>query len=325
MAVVADTGWTAYRSDFQGHRGDQAQSGVATSPGICLERRRSGQDGVDALPCVFPVLRGQRKIILSAVSAQRRSVSGRAIQHCLLCLADPDGGASMRPAGRRIRARARGHAPVFQPCGTSSPATRARTAQAAGDETQLTGNEYLRLQIRRFRAGSLRPTSCNQGAGCRVSGRRPGSDEAMRTPRISIIVAMARNGVIGANNALPWHLSADLKRFKSLTMGHHIIMGRKTFQSIGRVLPGRTSVVVTRNPAFGHEGVVTAASVSEAIQRSIKDTEIFVVGGAGIFREALPLATRIHATEIARDYDGDIFFPEFDRNQWQETNSETFS
>jgi dihydrofolate reductase len=147
----------------------------------------------------------------------------------------------------------------------------------------------------------------------------------MGTPRISIIVAMARNGVIGANNALPWHLSADLKRFKSLTMGHHMIMGRKTFQSIGRVLPGRTSVVVTRNPAFGHEGVVTAASVSEAIQRSIKDTEIFVVGGAGIFREALPLATRIHATEIARDYDGDTFFPAFDRTQWRETDAEPFS
>ena len=150
------------------------------------------------------------------------------------------------------------------------------------------------------------------------------SDEAMGTPRISIIVAMARNGVIGANNALPWHLSADLKRFKSLTMGHHIIMGRKTFQSIGRVLPGRTSVVVTRNPAFRYEGVLTAASVPEAIQRSSQDTEIFIIGGEAVFREALPLATRIHATEIARDYDGDTFFPAFDRTQWRETGAEPF-
>jgi dihydrofolate reductase len=152
-----------------------------------------------------------------------------------------------------------------------------------------------------------------------------GSDEAMGKPRISIIVAMARNGVIGANNALPWHLSADLKRFKSLTMGHHIVMGRKTFQSIGRVLPGRTSVVLTRNPAFRYEGVLTAASVPEAIQRSIDDSEIFIIGGAGIFRETLPLATRIHATEIARDYDGDTFFPTFDRTQWRETGAEPFS
>jgi dihydrofolate reductase len=146
----------------------------------------------------------------------------------------------------------------------------------------------------------------------------------MRTPRISILVAMARNGVIGANNALPWHLSADLKRFKSLTMGHHMIMGRKTFQSIGRVLPGRTSVVITRNPKFRYEGVLTAASVPEAIQRSIDDTEIFVIGGEAIFRETLPLATRIHATEIARDYDGDTFFPAFDRAQWRETAAEPF-
>src|SRR6185295_18260358 len=105
----------------------------------------------------------------------------------------------------------------------------------------------------------------------------------MPTPRISIIVAMARNGVIGANNSLPWHLSADLKRFKALTRGHHIIMGRRTFESIGRVLPGRISVVVTRNPEFGYEGVLTAPSLAEAIQRSIGDTEVFIIGGAAVF------------------------------------------
>ena len=147
----------------------------------------------------------------------------------------------------------------------------------------------------------------------------------MPTPRISIIVAMARNGVIGANNALPWHLSADLKRFKALTMGHHIVMGRRTFESIGRVLPGRISVVVTRNPEFRHAGVLTAPGLSEAIQRSIDDTEVFIIGGAAIFRDALPLATRIHTTELARDYEGDTFFPAFDRSQWRETSTEPFS
>ena len=136
---------------------------------------------------------------------------------------------------------------------------------------------------------------------------------------------MAKNRVIGANNALPWHLSADLKRFKALTMGHHIIMGRKTFESVGRILPGRTTVVVTRNPAFRFEGVVTAGSLRDALEKSGGDTEVFIIGGEEIFREALPLATRIHATELARDYDGDTYFPAIDRSQWREASTETFS
>ena len=136
---------------------------------------------------------------------------------------------------------------------------------------------------------------------------------------------MAKNRVIGANNALPWYLSADLKRFKALTMGHHIIMGRKTFESVGRILPGRTTVVVTRNPAFRFEGVVTAGSLRDALEKSGGDTEVFIIGGEEIFREALPLATRIHATELARDYDGDTYFPAIDRSQWREASTETFS
>jgi dihydrofolate reductase len=143
--------------------------------------------------------------------------------------------------------------------------------------------------------------------------------------RISIIVAMAKNRVIGVNNSLPWHLSADLKRFKALTMGHHIIMGRRTFESIGRVLPGRTSIVVTRNPALRYVGVVTARSLREAFEKSQGDNEVFVIGGEELFREALPLATRIQATELARDYDGDTYFPAIDRGQWREVSSETFS
>jgi dihydrofolate reductase len=141
-------------------------------------------------------------------------------------------------------------------------------------------------------------------------------------PRISIIVAMAANRVIGANNALPWHLPADLKRFKALTMGHHIVMGRKTFESIGRVLPGRTSVVVTRNPAWRAEGVVVAGSLAEALSKAGDDSEVFVIGGEEIFREALAFANRIYLTEIDREFQGDAFFPWIDPDGWRVSSRE---
>ena len=144
-------------------------------------------------------------------------------------------------------------------------------------------------------------------------------------PRVSIIVAMAKNRVIGANNALPWHLSSDLKRFKALTMGHHIIMGRKTFESIGRVLPGRTNVVVTRDRKSRFEGAVVAHCLHEALEKCGGDDEVFVIGGEQIFREALPMVGRIHATEIARDYAGNTHFPELDDAVWQEVSAEAFS
>ncbi len=136
-------------------------------------------------------------------------------------------------------------------------------------------------------------------------------------PRVSIIVAMAKNRVIGANNALPWHLSADLKRFKALTMGHHIIMGRKTFESIGRVLPGRTSVVVSRNSQFQVPGAKTVRSVGDAMEAGKDDSEIFIIGGEEIFRSALPLADRVYVTEIDRDFEGNVRFPELDPREWQ--------
>ncbi|MEO8158729.1 MAG: dihydrofolate reductase [Betaproteobacteria bacterium] len=142
-------------------------------------------------------------------------------------------------------------------------------------------------------------------------------------PRISIIVAMARNRVIGINNALPWHLSADLKRFKALTMGHHIIMGRKTFESIGRILPGRTSVVVTRNPDFQQEGAIVVSDVDSALEKCAGDTEAFVIGGEAIFRAVLPLADRIHVTEIEKYFDGDTFFPELVSAAWREVSRES--
>jgi dihydrofolate reductase len=134
---------------------------------------------------------------------------------------------------------------------------------------------------------------------------------------------MAKNRVIGADNALPWHLPSDLKRFKALTMGHHILMGRKTFESIGRVLPGRTSVVITRNPAWRAEGVLVAGSLEDAIRMASDDDEVFVIGGEQVFREALERADRIHLTELERDFDGDVRFPELPARAWRQVSAET--
>ena len=136
-------------------------------------------------------------------------------------------------------------------------------------------------------------------------------------PRISIIVAMAKNRVIGADNKLPWHLSADLKRFKALTMGHHIIMGRKTFESIGRILPGRTSVVVTRNPDFHAAGAIVVKDIDAALAECTGNTEAFVIGGEEIFQSVLPLADRIYLTDIDKHFEGNVHFPAIDMHDWR--------
>lgn len=133
---------------------------------------------------------------------------------------------------------------------------------------------------------------------------------------------MARNRVIGANNALPWHLSSDLKRFKALTMGHHIIMGRKTFESIGRILPGRTSVVVSRNPDFRFEGALVAENLSKALALAADDSEAFIIGGGEIYAHALPLADRIYMTEVHATPAGDARFPEIRASDWTEASRE---
>jgi dihydrofolate reductase len=138
-------------------------------------------------------------------------------------------------------------------------------------------------------------------------------------PRVSLIVAMTRNRTIGFNNSLPWHLPADLKHFKALTISHHIVMGRKTYESIGRPLPGRISVVVTRNLKYSVPGVIVVNSIEDAIKSCGDDEEIFVIGGAELYRQAIPLADRIYLTEIDADISGDAHFTELDRTMWQET------
>ncbi|BAN35677.1 dihydrofolate reductase [Sulfuricella denitrificans skB26] len=140
----------------------------------------------------------------------------------------------------------------------------------------------------------------------------------MGHPRISIIAAMARNRVIGIANTLPWRLPEDLKHFKALTLGHHILMGRKTYESLGRPLPGRTSVVITRSQDLQVPGCLVANSIAEAVAACNNDDEIFFIGGENLYRQALDVADRIYLTEIKADFSGDAWFPEFDTNLWRE-------
>lgn len=147
--------------------------------------------------------------------------------------------------------------------------------------------------------------------------------------RISLIVAVASNSVIGSNNTLPWHLSDDLKRFKALTMGHPIIMGRKTFDSIGRALPGRTSIVITRrHDAPLADGVLRATSFDEAIalaRTAPGSDEAFVIGGGEVYALALPHAHHLHLTRVHAEVTGDTLFPPIDMREWREMHHESIS
>jgi len=134
---------------------------------------------------------------------------------------------------------------------------------------------------------------------------------------------MARNGVIGRDNTLPWHLPEDLKHFKAVTLGKPILMGRRTFESIGKPLPGRTNLVLTRNAAWHTEGVVSVHSIEEALAWTRAAPELAGIGGAEIFRLLLPMATRIFLTRVHADMAGDTFFPALDPEQWIESESHT--
>ncbi|MDP3743206.1 MAG: dihydrofolate reductase [Methylotenera sp.] len=134
---------------------------------------------------------------------------------------------------------------------------------------------------------------------------------------LSIIVATANNDVIGVNNTLPWHLPEDLKRFRALTTGHHIIMGRRTYESLGRLLPNRTTVIVTRNKDYKIEGALTANSLEAAMALCKGDAEPFLIGGAELYQHGLTLATRLYITRVHAEFAGDVFFPAVDFNHWQ--------
>jgi dihydrofolate reductase len=137
-------------------------------------------------------------------------------------------------------------------------------------------------------------------------------------PRIALIAAVARNGVIGADNRLPWRLPEDMRRFRALTLGHSVIMGRRTWESIGSPLPGRQNIVVTRAGRIAAPDIEVARSLDEALARVRLPEPAFVIGGEALYREALPRAHLVYLTEIARDFEGDARFPAFDRSQWRE-------
>jgi dihydrofolate reductase len=138
-------------------------------------------------------------------------------------------------------------------------------------------------------------------------------------PRVYLVAAVAANGVIGAAGKLPWRIPEDLRHFKSLTLGHPVIMGRKTWASLGRPLPGRENIVVTRAAGFEAPGAHVATSLDAALALCAGEPVAFVIGGGEIYAAALPLADGMVLTEIGRDFPGDARFPEFDRSRWRET------
>jgi dihydrofolate reductase len=146
---------------------------------------------------------------------------------------------------------------------------------------------------------------------------------ASGTTRIYLIAAIAKNGVIGAHGKLPWHLPEDLKHFKNVTLGYPIIMGRRTWESLGKPLPGRENIVVSRKAGYEAPGASVAATLAAAVAMCTGEPLAFVIGGAEIYAAALPLADGLVLTELERDFVGDTRFPAWDRREWRETQRES--
>ncbi|GAA4381645.1 dihydrofolate reductase [Nocardioides caricicola] len=143
--------------------------------------------------------------------------------------------------------------------------------------------------------------------------------------RIILVAAVARNGVIGNGSDIPWKIPGEQAEFKALTMGHVLVMGRTTYESIGRPLPGRTTIVLTRDRSWSADGVLVAHSFLDALGKAASyDGEVIVVGGAQVYAEALPLAAEQIISEVPLEPEGDVFYPDFDRNAWLETDREHF-
>ena len=143
-----------------------------------------------------------------------------------------------------------------------------------------------------------------------------------QAPRVYLVAAVASNGIIGANGALPWRLPEDLQHFKRVTMGHPVVMGRKTWESLKGPLPGRDNIVVTRTAGYEAPGAAVASSLQAALALCLGEPVVFVIGGSRLFAESLPFAAGLMITEIYKDFEGDTWFPPYDRSHWKETQRE---
>jgi len=141
---------------------------------------------------------------------------------------------------------------------------------------------------------------------------------------ITIIAAIAENNALGKDNQLIWHLPADLKRFKKVTSNHHVIMGRKTYESLGKPLPNRTNIIITRNGNFKAEGCLIVNSLQQAIEASKEDENPYILGGAEIYTQAIKIADKLDLTFVHHHFEADVFFPEIDKKIWKETSREDF-
>ncbi|MBI9042338.1 dihydrofolate reductase [Lutibacter sp.] len=142
---------------------------------------------------------------------------------------------------------------------------------------------------------------------------------------ITIIAAIAENNALGKNNKLIWHLPADLKRFKKVTLNHHIIMGRKTFESLGKPLPNRTTIIITRNTNYKVEGCIVVNSLKEALNAAKSDENPYILGGAEIYNQALDVADKLDLTFVHHNFEADVFFPKIDTKIWKEVSRENFN
>jgi len=141
---------------------------------------------------------------------------------------------------------------------------------------------------------------------------------------ITIIAAIAKNNALGKDNKLIWHIPADLKRFKKVTANHHVIMGRKTYESLGKPLPNRTNIIITRNANFKAEGCVVVNSLQDAIEAAKEDKSPYILGGAEIYKQAILIADKLDLTFVHHNFEADAFFPEIDKTIWKETLREDF-
>ena len=269
-----------------------------------------------ALPpchCLFQFNVADGALVLPALSALGRCLSRRAVQYRLLRAADDGRGAGERAQARHLHPQPRRRAPLSQPPRTGAVAAVAKPAAAADAAAQSRGEGFVRAALRGFCARRLRPAPAHQGR-----------DRGVRM-NILLVAAIAQNGVIGRGNALPWRLKSDMQHFRALTMGKPVVMGRKTYLSIGRPLKGRTTIVVSRDRDFTAPGIVVAPSLDAALTTARGDAlrrnadTIVVAGGAEIYAQAMPLATQLAITHVHKQIDGDAYFPAIDPNEWHES------